>query len=272
MPPPSDTPPEFERVLADVYRRMPLSRKWQMLGETFAAARSLHAAGLRLREPDATPDRIRSHWLTTSFGYRGQVDTGAETMNGTGQNLTVLLDVVRVLTELGIAHALGGSMASSIYGVARYTRDADLAVEPFPGKEEAFAAALGPHYYLSLPAIRQAVAQRSSFNVLHTQEGFKVDLFVRKDQPFEKSALERRIMLSLPDMPQQPLGILTPEDVILSKLIWYRLGDEIATQQWTDVLGVLRVQSGKLDQAYLDHWAAVVNVADLLGRARAEAT
>jgi hypothetical protein len=266
-----DTPPEFERIVADVYRRMPLNRKWQILGETFTAARSLHAAGLRLREPDATPERIRSHWLVTSFGYRSQADTDAENMNGSSQNLTVLLDVVRVLTELGIPHALGGSMASSIYGVARFTRDADLAVEAFPAKEEAFAAALGPHYYLSLPAVRQAVAQHSSFNVLHTQEGFKVDIFVRKDEPFERLALQRRVMLTLPDIPGQPLGILTPEDVILFKLIWFRLGNEVALQQWTDVLGVLRVQSGKLDNAYLDQWAAAVNVADLLAQALAEA-
>jgi len=270
MPLPRDTPPEFDGVVASVYRRMPLIRKWQVLGETFAAARVLHAAGVRLREPGATPDRIRHDWLATSFGYRGQSYRGAETVSESGQNLKVLHDVVRVLTELDVPHALGGSMASSLHGVARFTRDADLIVDPFPGKEEAFAAALGPDYYLSLPAIREAVAQRSSFNVLHTQEGFKVDLFVRKDQPFEKSALERRIMLSLPDMPQQPLAILTAEDVIVFKLHWYQLGDQVATQQWTDVLGVLRVQTGKLDDAYLEHWAAAVNVADLLARARAE--
>jgi len=71
-------------------------------------------------------------------------------------------------------------------------------------------------------------------------------------------------------MPQQPLAILTAEDVIVFKLHWYQLGDQVATQQWTDVLGVLRVQTGKLDDAYLEHWAAAVNVADLLARARAE--
>ena len=35
--------------------------------------------------------------------------------------------------------------------------------------------------------------------------------------------------------------------------------------------GVLRVQAGRLDDAYLDHWAADLGVADLLAKARAQA-
>jgi hypothetical protein len=59
--------------------------------------------------------------------------------------------------------------------------------------------------------------------------------------------------------------------VVLFKLRWYRLGDEVSDQQWNDVLGVLRVQAGKLDEGYLDQWAAEEGVADLLVRARAQA-
>ena len=208
MPTPTDTPPEIGRRVADIYRRMPLLRKWQILGETFAVARMLHAAGVRLRDAGATTASIDERWLATSFGYHGQVPQGGEVMDGSNQNLTVLRDVLRVLTQLGITHALGGSMACSLYGVARFTRGADVTVEPFPGKEDAFAAAFGPDYYLSLPAVRQAVAQRSSFKVLHTREGFKVDLFVRKDQPFEESAMKRRVVLALPDVPPEPVAVL----------------------------------------------------------------
>jgi hypothetical protein len=271
MPPPTDTSPETHRLVAEVYRRMPQARKWLLLGQAFGEARCLHAAGVRLRQPDATPAGIQRQWLATQFGYRGPIFARSDFMDEPNKNLAVLRDVLRVLTELGIPYALGGSMASSLYGVARFTRDADVTVEPFPGKEEAFAKALGPDYYLSLPALRLAVAERSSINVIHTREGFKVDLFVRKDEPFEKSAFERRVVVQLPDAPQQPLNVLAAEDVILFKLRWYQLGDEVATQQWTDVLGVVRVQAGRLDDAYLDHWAAVLGVAELLRRARTEA-
>jgi hypothetical protein len=103
-----------------------------------------------------------------------------------------------------------------------------------------------------------------------TRTGFKVNVFIRKDEPFEQSAMQRRTALRLPDMPQQPIVFYTPEDTILFKLQWYRLGNERSDQQWADVLGVLKVQAGKLDQAYLDRWAADLGVADLLARVRQE--
>lgn len=186
------------------------------------------------------------------------------------QSMHDLREVLRVFTTLGIPYALGGSMASSIYGIRRDTLDADITAEPFPGKEAQLAAAFGEDYYLNLPAIRQAVRQRSSFNIINTSTGFKVDVFIRKDRPFEQSAMARRLTVDLPDAPGEPLVLHTAEDMILFKLWWYRLGQESTTQQWTDVLGVLRVQAGKLDQAYLDHWAADLGVSDLLQRARQE--
>ena len=57
------------------------------------------------------------------------------------------------------------------------------------------------------------------------------------------------------------------EDVILNKLRWYRLGNEISERQWNDVLGVLKVQAGVLDLTYLRQWAVTLGLSDLLERA-----
>ena len=186
------------------------------------------------------------------------------------QTLHDLREVLRVFTTLRIPYALGGSMASSVYGTWRSTLDADISAEPFPGREPQLVAAFGEDYYISLTAVQQAVRQRSSFNIINTSTGFKADVFVCKDRPFEESAMARRLTVDLPDAPGEPLTLYTPEDVILFKLWWYRLGQESACQQWSDVLGVLKVQAGKLDPAYLDHWAADLGVGDLLQRARQE--
>jgi hypothetical protein len=161
-------------------------------------------------------------------------------------------------------------MASSVHGVSRFTHDADITVSPFPGREGEFLAAFGPDYYLSLSAIQDALRQRTSFNIIDTTTGFKVDVFVQSDQPFEQSAMNRRQAMTFPDVPSQPVVIYSPEDVVLFKLRWYRLGGETSVQQWQDILGVLRVQSGRLDDAYLDHWAANLRVDDLLASVRQE--
>jgi hypothetical protein len=187
---------------------------------------------------------------------------------GADDQLAILQEVLAVLSRLGIAHALGGSWASSLLGKMRFTHDADVCVEPFPGKERDFCSAFGDDYYVSLPAVQQAVRARQSFNVLHTPTAFKVDLFVSKARPFDQSVLSRRRTYQIGGPVPTTIPIVTPEDVILLKLEWYRLGGEASETQWNDVLGVLAVQAPNLDNAYLDRWAEHLGVRDLLDRAR----
>jgi hypothetical protein len=186
------------------------------------------------------------------------------------ENLRVIQEVTSIFSALDIVYALGGSMASSLLGKPRFTEDADITVEPFPGREQELVARFGPDYYLSLAAVEEAVRQRSSFNVVHTTSGFKIDVFVRKDRPFEESVITRRHTVSLAEHPGETIVLVSPEDIILLKLEWLRKGGEISDRQWGDILGVLKVQLGKLDDAYLDYWAGELKVGDLLARARQE--
>ena len=50
----------------------------------------------------------------------------------------------------------------------------------------------------------------------------------------------------------------TIEDVLISKLEWAKLGG--SARQLEDVAALLRVHSGRLDQAYLEHWIATLGV------------
>jgi len=268
----TDTSPEASRVLTEVYRKMPIVRKWLMLGRDYRTLRLLHAAGFRLRHGGTSPTEVLQDWLAINYG-RG----AAEEIRGPAldiqdaDSLRIVGEVAAIFSRLQIPYALGGSMASSVYGITRPTRDADITVEPFAGLEAEFAASFSPDYYLSLPAIRDAVARRSSFNIISTTTGFKIDVFVRKDRAFEESAMNRRCEIALPDDPGQPIALHSAEDVILFKLEWYRLSDESLDRQWTDVLGMLRVQGAGLDMAYLEHWSSELKVDDLLQRARTEA-
>ncbi len=267
---PSDTSREADQVLTEVYRRMPIGKKWLLLGEDYRCARTLHAAGVRQRYPAATPAEIRKAWLDSHLGFIPAEVVESPGMDQVFENLQIVREVAGVFDRLAIPYALGGSMASSVHGISRFTRDADLAAEPFAGREAEFAAAFGSAYYLSVPAIRAAVRDRSSFNIINTHTGFKIDVFIRKERPFERSAMARRVAVVLPDLPQQPMMLVTAEDAVLFKLERYRLGNEALDQQWKDILGVLKVQRGKLDETYFDYWAAELNVSDLLAKARQE--
>lgn len=266
----SDTTPEAERVLAEAFRAMSPGRKWGILAREYRCARSLHEAGYRRRNPGATDLDIRRDWVRMMVGPTPGGGDGGRTLNGDDENFEVLREVVATFDRLGVAYVLGGSYASGLHGTPRQTRDADLSVDPFPGREAEFVAGFGPDYYVSEDAVERANRERSSFNVIQTAVGFKVDVFVRKDRPFEQSLMERRQPVPFPGMGERPIQVVTPEDVVLLKLEWYRLGQETSDRQWSDVLGVLRVQGDRIDGAYLDRWAAELGVGDLLERARGE--
>lgn len=169
-----------------------------------------------------------------------------------------------LLSGMGIPYVLAGSLAGSMQGAPRTTNDADLLVSPFPGREAEFTEGFGPEYYLSLPAIIHANQRRSSFNVINTLTSFKLDFFVQKQRPFDVSALARRQSRYVPEGATQSTDILSPEDLVLSKLEWYRMGGEVSDRQWKDVVEILEANWPQLDQAYLGHWAASLKVHDLL--------
>lgn len=100
----------------------------------------------------------------------------------------------------------------------------------------------------------------------------KVDVFVPQPRPFLQSQLTRAQRLTFTFEKEVNARFASPEDTILSKLEWCRLGGEVSERQWRDVLGVLKTRAGDLDTDYLRRWASTLNVNDLLERALKEAS
>lgn len=132
-------------------------------------------------------------------------------------------------------------------------------------------AALRETYYVPVERIRDAVAGRSSFNLIHLDTMLKVDVFVSRDRPFERQAFERARPASI-GQGGATLPVSSAEDVVLAKLEWYRKRGETSERQWTDVLGVLQVTASALDLRYLRRGAGELEVGDLLERALGEAS
>jgi hypothetical protein len=187
------------------------------------------------------------------------------------QDLDALAQVVAVLERLHIPYAVGGSLASSTYGRVRFTQDADLTIKVSQSQVEQFVDQVKDGFYVNREAVLQAVVRRSSFNIIHFDSAFKVDLFVCKDTEFDRHVLQRARRTPVPGTEGRTFFFVSPEDIILLKLRWYREGGETSDRQWEDVLGVLAVQGSALDREYLGRWAEVLGVQDLLDKAMSAA-
>lgn len=185
--------------------------------------------------------------------------------------IAVTLLVIDALDALGVPYLIGGSLASAVHGVLRATLDTDLVADLRLEHAEPLARALGGTFYVDAESIREAVLHQRSFNVIHLETMFKVDVFVVKKRPFHHSQMERRMAQVIATDPDRTAYVATAEDTILAKLEWYRLGGDVSERQWRDVLGVMKVQADRLDLAYLRQWAAQLNISDLLERAIKEA-
>ncbi|MCK4641962.1 MAG: hypothetical protein KAU06_11530, partial [Candidatus Marinimicrobia bacterium] len=161
-----------------------------------------------------------------------------------------------------------GSIASSIYGTPRSTLDVDMVSDFKPGQVHSFVEMLQSAYYIDEKMILNAINTCSSFNLIHLETMIKVDIFIIKDSPYQRETFRRRKKDSFDEEESSvEFNIASFEDIILSKLEWFKAGGNISKQQWDDVLGVLKVQKNLLDIKYLRHWAVKLKILDLLEQA-----
>jgi hypothetical protein len=185
--------------------------------------------------------------------------------------VAALQPVTDALGRLGVRYFIGGSVASSAHGIARASIDVDLIAELEATHIGPLADALATAYYVPIEHMRLAVTEHRSFNLIHFATMFKIDVFVSRGRPFDRSAIERATAQPIDDGDDGPrVVVASAEDTILAKLEWFRRGGETSDRQWGDVVGMLRV-TPNADRAYLSRWAAELNLSDLLDRALAEA-
>ena len=195
---------------------------------------------------------------------------GGDTMAEPEEYL-VLQQLTNVLDDLKINYAIGGSIASSVYGKVRFTQDADITVAPFGDKAERLYTALKENFYISKDAMCQAISNRGSFNVIHLASAFKIDIFVQKDDDFHQQLFHRRKKVKLDESINHLFDIVSAEDIVLLKLQWYQSAGCVSQRQWSDVLGVLSVQGRSLDMRYLRSCSEKLGLAEILQKAIGEA-
>ena len=175
--------------------------------------------------------------------------------------------VVSAFAKIGILYYIGGSISSSIHGIPRTTMDIDIIADIKQEHVEALYLSLEPGYYIDKDMIREAIRHHSSFNIIHFDSMMKIDIFVLKEREFDREAFKRK-KLEMQDIDGSRFKyfISSPEDIILSKLEWFKMGGEVSERQWRDIVGVLKVQGNNLDMEYLQKWIDRLHFSDLWKR------
>ncbi len=127
---------------------------------------------------------------------------------------------------------VGGSVASSLCEIPQATQDVDLVAEVWTSHVDALMAALIGDFYIDAEMIEDAIKRRSSFNVVHLTVMFKADVFVgEEDRGHARRWCERGWRRLMGPAERWPFAAV-PEDTLLHKLVWYKLGNQVSDHRW----------------------------------------
>ncbi len=147
------------------------------------------------------------------------------------------------MEDIGIPCMTTGSIGSMNYGEFRTTHDIDIVIDPTDGQLRALVERLSPSVFVQADAAMEAKRRQSMFSVMLPGLLLKADLIFRKNRPFSETEFSRRRTVEL--APGLRISILSPEDSVLSKLEWSKMGE--SARHFEDALGVAVVQWGRLD-------------------------
>lgn len=178
------------------------------------------------------------------------------------EELELIKEVASRLEQAGIGYMMTGSMAMAVYTTPRMTRDIDIVIQVTYEDTKKIVELFQNDFYIDETSVRQAVENRGMFNIIHNESVIKIDFIIRKDEEYRLKEFARRQTVEIEG---QPISVVAPEDLILSKLVWARQSD--SELQLGDVRQMLTALND-IDDDYLKNWSEKLGVAELLEKAR----
>jgi hypothetical protein len=161
---------------------------------------------------------------------------------------------------------LTGGLAVVYYGAPRTTHDIDVVILISPADIARIKDMLEPDFLVDEESIKAALREGSMFNAVHDETGFKVDFWMLKPDEYDRARFSRRVQVSVLGV---AMSLPTAEDVIITKLDWFKQSE--VDKHFSDARGIVAIQKGSLDTAYIARWCEAKSVLDLWHRLQREA-
>ena len=272
----ADTSPDAERVLIGMIRKAPVSRRFGFVQSWTQAMIEGGKLNVKQIYPHSTELDVQLLYAERQYDkglvdeLRAAVQARQLRFHDTLNFHEVINPLVEVFDGLKVSYALGGSLASSIYGMQRATLQLDIVADMSQTQTSFFIEQLAPEYFFHEDDVQTALKQRTPFMLIHLASLLKVVVSFPQARAFDRGILHRSRYMALIEE-YRLIPVLSPEDVAALLLEQFQESGERLDDVWYDLLGLLKVQGPSLDLAYLDKWATAVNVKELLSRALAEA-
>jgi hypothetical protein len=154
------------------------------------------------------------------------------------------------LDRLKIDYFITGSVASIVYGQPRLTHDIDLVVSLYPEIVDRIISEFNINQFYCPPeeVIKTEVRRESNgrFKIIHHETGFKADIYLIGNDPFQKWAMENRKSIQFYD---KNIFIAPPEYLIIKKLEFYKEGN--GEKHLTDIKAVVEYSGDLIDYNFL---------------------
>ena len=161
----------------------------------------------------------------------------------------LLTQVTAVLDKLEIPYCITGGFAVSVWGRPRATFDIDIVVkliEPEISKLAKMLRSVSEFGYIDEDTAKEAIRTNGEFNFIDPETGVKADFWVAKNDEIMEEEYRR---IKKKEINGQRVYFISPEDLILSKLRWYKISP--SSRHIEDVESVLKISGDILDKKYL---------------------
>lgn len=164
------------------------------------------------------------------------------------------------LERIGVRYFITGSQATIAFGEPRFTNDIDVVVDLDEATCETFCDGFpAEEFYLNRDTVQQEVMRRGMFSIIHPDSGLKIDVVIPSQTSIDEQRFERGV--SIPISEDCSAVFSSPEDIILQKMVWHRMGG--GERHILDIKGIVRVRGRTLDRTYIEQQAQELGVADL---------
>ncbi|MEX2529437.1 MAG: nucleotidyl transferase AbiEii/AbiGii toxin family protein [Gemmatimonadota bacterium] len=174
--------------------------------------------------------------------------------------------LVSRLEDAEVRYALGGSIASMVYGEPRATLDIDVVVTLDASTAERIVEAFpAPEFYLHAERVAAVAERGGTFNAIHPASGFKIDFFVASDPIEERQLAGRMRQVVLPGVSG---WCSPPEELIAKKLEYFRAGE--STKHLRDIRSMLEISPESIDLEQVEALVREFHLEDAWRKVRGE--